>query len=211
MIRVNLLPRRREAKKEGGNWWIPVLVVLGIAELGGILIFHAQEKKVLDAQIDSNKKIEAAIAEKQANLGKHDQVKKDLADFLAREDAITKLEAGRAGPAAMLIDLSRILSSSKNQSIDPAALERLRKDDALPNPSWDPHRLWLVSFSEIAHNVSILGVGKTNDDVAEFLRRMSISRYFTDVVLVKTEEKTDKETTGDMPAISFEMRAKVRY
>ena len=79
----------------------------------------------------------------------------------------------------------------------------------------DFFRLWLVGFKELDRNVSLSGVGKTNDDVSEFLRRLSVSRYFTDVRLVKTEEKADKDGSGTAIAtqttISFEMRAKVRY
>jgi hypothetical protein len=59
----------------------------------------------------------------------------------------------------------------------------------------------------------MIGVGKTNDDVAEFLRRISVSRYFQNVKLVKTEEKNVAagKTTTSLNVIAFEMRASVRY
>jgi type IV pilus assembly protein PilN len=213
MIRVNLLPRRREAKREGGRAWMVILAVLLLAELVGIIVVHAQKKQILDEQLAKNRDIEKGIADKRGKIANHEAIKKQLAEYQQREDAIAKLQSGRTGPTAMLLEVSRILTPTKMPTVDPEVYERLRRDNpaALPSDKWDPHRLWLLTFKEIDRSVQITGIGKTNDDVAEFLRRLAISRYFADVKLVKTEEKNDKEITGGTPAISFDMRAKVRY
>ena len=72
--------------------------------------------------------------------------------------------------------------------------------------------MWLLNFKEENRAVVISGICKTNNpDVAQFMLRLGVSRYFSDVRLVKTEDKKDKDTTGDVPAIAFEIRAKVRY
>ena len=213
MIRVNLLPRRREAKREGGRAWIVVLAVLFLAEMVGIIVVHAQKKAVLDERLQKNADVERGITEKRGKVANHEAVKKQLAEFQLREDAIAKLQSGRTGPTAMMLEISRILTPNKMPTVDPDTYEKLRRDNpaALPNDHWDPHRLWLLSFKELDRNVQITGIGKSNDDVAEFLRRLSVSRYFSEVKLVKTEEKNDKETTGGLSAIAFDMRAKVRY
>jgi type IV pilus assembly protein PilN len=97
---------------------------------------------------------------------------------------------------------------------DPDQMERLRRENplAIPSERWDPHRLWLTAFKEDNKKVLMTGVGKTNDDVAEFLRRVSVSRYFKNVRLVKTEERQDR--VGNLPPVTvtgFEMRAEVKY
>ena len=215
MIRVNLLPRRREQKKEGGLAWIAVLAVAVLAEIVGIVIVHAQKKGELDEQLQANRGVEAAIAEKRAKVSNRDGIKKQLTEYQAREDAIAKLQAGRIGPTAMMIELSRILSPRKLPTIDPDTLDKLRRENpnAIPNDKWDPHRVWITKFSELDRNVSLTGMGKTNDDVAEFLRRMTLSRYFAEVKLVRTEERTDKDKASNVTytLTYFDLRAKVRY
>lgn len=215
MIRVNLLPRKRETKREGSKAWIFLVAAALLAELVGIVIVHAQKKKELDDQLEANHAIEAAIADKKSKVANHEAIKKELAEYQAREDAIAKLQAGRTGPTAMMLELSRVLTPRKLPTMDADQLEKLRRENpgAVPSDKWDPHRLWLTAFRELDRNVTITGVGKTNDDVAEFMRRITVSKYFTDVKLVKTVEKTEKDaaTGSAFTTIDFEMRCKVRY
>lgn len=213
MIRVNLLPRRRETKREGGRAWIGVIAVLFLLEVVAIIVVHANKRKVLDDQVAKNADIERDIADKRGKVANHDAVKKQLTEYQAREDAIAKLQAGRTGPTAMMLEISRVLTPGKMPTVDPEEYEKLRRDNpaALPSDKWDPHRLWLLTFKEENRVVALTGIGKTNDDVAEFMRRLNISRYFDDVKLVKTSEETNKDTTGGIAAIAFDMRAKVRY
>jgi type IV pilus assembly protein PilN len=215
MIRVNLLPRRKEAKREGGRAWIGVLSVAALLLIVGIVFVHANKKEELDKQMEANRAIEASIADKKAKVANHERVKKELAEYQAREDAIAKLQAGRTGPTAMMVELSRILTPRKLPTVDAEALEKLRRENpgAVPSEKWDPHRLWLISFRETDRNVSISGFGKTNDDVAEFLRRLTVSKFFTDVKLIRTDERIDKDPALGVTytTTSFEIKAKVRY
>lgn len=215
MIRVNLLPRRREAKREGSKAWVAVLIAAALLEIVGIVVVHAGKKKELDDQLEANRAIEASIADKKAKVANHEAVKKQLAEYQAREDAIAKLQAGRTGPTAMMLELSRMLTPRKLPSIDADALEKLRRENpgAVPSEKWDPHRLWLTEFKEVDRNVTIKGFGKTNDDVAEFLRRVTVSKFFTDVRLVRTEEKMEKDVAlgVNYSTTVFELKAKVKY
>ncbi|MBI2394024.1 MAG: PilN domain-containing protein [Deltaproteobacteria bacterium] len=215
MIRVNLLPRRREAKREGSKAWVAVLIAAALLEIVGIVVVHAGKKKELDDQLESNRAIEASIADKKAKVANHEAVKKQLAEYQAREDAIAKLQSGRTGPTAMMLELSRMLTPRKLPSIDADALEKLRRENpgAVPSEKWDPHRLWLIEFKEIDRAVTIKGFGKTNDDVAEFLRRVTVSKFFTDVRLVRTEEKMEKDQALGVTYSTtvFELKAKVKY
>ena len=215
MIRVNLLPRRRETKREGSKAWIAVLVAAALAQIVVIVILHAGKKKELDDQLEANRAIEASVADKKAKVQNHEAVKKQLAEYQAREDAIAKLQAGRTGPTAMMLEISRVLTPRKLPTMDAEQLEKLRRENpgAVPSEKWDPHRLWLTTFKEMDRNVTVQGFGKTNDDVAEFLRRLTASKYFTDFQLVKTEEKVEKDNAlgVNYSTISFEVKTKVKY
>lgn len=216
MIRVNLLPRRREQKREGGNLWIVALAAVVLAEIVGIIFVHAQKKTELDDIQQANNVLTASINQKKAQVQNHEAVKRDLAEYQKREDAIAQLQSGRTGPTALLLELSRMLTSRKLPTTDPEAMEKLRRENplAIPSDRWDPKRLWITSFKEDNKSVILLGVGKTNDDVAEFLRRVSVSRYFDKVKLVRTEERAATVAASGGPSIKvigFEMRASVRY
>lgn len=215
MIRVNLLPRRRETKREGGKAWIVILAAAALAEIVGVVVVHASKKKELDDQLEANRAVEASIADKKAKVANHETVKAQLAEYQAREDAIAKLQAGRTGPTSMMLELSRMLTPRKLPTVDADILEKMRRENpgAVPSEKWDPHRLWLTGFKENDRLVTVNGYGKTNDDVAEFLRRMTISKYFAEVKLVKTEEKIEKDNAlGVTYAVTtFELKAKVKY
>jgi type IV pilus assembly protein PilN len=215
MIRVNLLPRRREAKREGGKAWIVFLAAAFLAEIIGIAVIHANARTKLEGQNEQNRGLEAGIAEKKSKVANHEQIKKELAEYIAREDAIGKLLAAKTGPTSMMLEMSKILTPRRMPTVDPEALERVRRDNPtlMPNEKWDPKRLWILSFRENARVVSLTGTGKTNDDVAEFLRRMAISKYFDEVRLVRTEERNERDpsTAATIQTVYFDLRAKVRY
>jgi hypothetical protein len=53
------------------------------------------------------------------------------------------------------------------------------------------------------------GQGKTNEDVAEFLRRLALSEVFETVTLTKTEATEDN--ASGLSFIGFELTCRVRY
>ena len=93
-----------------------------------------------------------------------------------------------------------------------ATLTRLRQDDptATPyNPAWDTRRLWVKELVEEDRQCSIRGAGRTNEDIAEFLRRLTSSNRFENVELVRTEGVTDQ--ASGLVLINFELTAGVIY
>jgi type IV pilus assembly protein PilN len=217
MIRVNLLPRRREAKRESGKAWIFILAAAFVLEIVGIITVHFGKKNELDAQNVANAGLQAGIDEKRSKVANHEAIKKELADYVAREDAINKLLAGRTGPTAMLLEMSKLLTQRRMPTVDADILEKLRRENPgmMPSEKWDSKRLWITSFKEANRELTLSGVGKTNDDVAEFLRRMSVSKYFDSVRLIRTDERQEKDpllpTGPSVQTVAFDLKAKVRY
>ena len=71
-----------------------------------------------------------------------------------------------------------ILTSGRGPTTDSDKLEQLKRDNptAVPNPNWDPRRLWLTKYTELDRSVKIEGLARDGEDIAEFMRRLAVSR-----------------------------------
>src|SRR5262252_9886973 len=193
MIRINLLPLKREARRgagpsvgDGSNLWLAVLGGLVLLEAVGLLFWYKTRQNVLQDAQKQNQEIEANIANIKAQIANHGEIKNSLKELRDREEAIQKLQAARTGPTSTLLELSHVLTPGRGPTVDRDKLEQLKRDNpaAVPNPNWDPRRLWMTSYSEVERAVKINGLARDGEDVSEFLRRLSLSDYFTDLKLL---------------------------
>ena len=214
MIRINLLPgaRRQSASTGGGSqgWIIAYLVaaVLTIVGLGGV---YMGKNRVLEEQRARNDALTAQATELEQQSANIDAVRAELEQSRQLETVVSDLQRARYGPTAVLMEMSQILSVGGGPTVDPQRLEEIRRRNPLAgvNPSWDPRRLWLREFREENRECSVTGLGRTNEDVAEFLKRLTLSEKFEQVQLVKTEHTEDNETGLDL--IAFELDCRVIY
>src|SRR5262249_51634351 len=127
-----------------------------------------------------NQKIESTISDIKRQISNHAEIKASLAELREREDAISKLQAARTGPTAVLLELAHVLSEGRGPTTDPDRIEQLKRDDpgAVPNAGWDPRRLWLTQYNEVDRAVKMAGLARDGEDVSEFLRRLSLSDFF---------------------------------
>lgn len=109
------------------------------------------------------------------------------------------------------MELSRVLSIPGGPTINPAELERMRQENPLAgfNESWDVRRLWISRFEEVERDCKITGMGRSNEDVAEFLRRLTLSEIYDGVTLQRTRAATDSDTGLTM--VGFDITCKVKY
>jgi type IV pilus assembly protein PilN len=213
MIRINLLPAAKRTASTSGNaqlWGAAYL--LGLFAWGVLLFFvYLSTNSKLDEQRAANTALEQEIAaakQKSANIG---DVEAKLAKSRQLEEVVSKLQSARQGPARVLMELSQLLSEGGGPTVSPERLAVLRRDNPLAgfNPGWDPRRLWLTSFTEQNRQCSIRGFGKTNEDVAEFLRRLNLSNLFEKVSLTATSSAVEQGST--VPVVSFDLSCQVRY
>jgi type IV pilus assembly protein PilN len=213
MVRINLLPvaKRQVAAAGGGQLWGVIYLLCAFA--WGVVLFlvYLSFNGELEEQRARNGEIEAQIekARKQsANIG---EVEAQLARSKQLEEVVNGLQKARLGPTRLLMELSHILSAGRGPTADPDKIEQLRRSNPLAafNPGWDIRRLWLTSFSETNQQCKISGFGKTNEDIAEFLRRLALSDVFEKVTLQSTSSSKDKDT--DLPIVSFELSCEVKY
>jgi type IV pilus assembly protein PilN len=214
MIRINLLPgarRQAQAASGGGSsaWVIAYLVAAAV--LGVVLVFvYMGKQRALNDQLAVNQALTRQITDLEAQSANIEQVRAELERSRQLETVVNDLQRARYGPTAVLMELSKILSANGGPTIDPQRLEALRRDNPMAgfNASWDPRRVWMTEFTEEDRACTIRGVGRTNEDVAEFLRRLSLSDTFEAVELIRTQEQAD-EATG--VSTSFELTCRVIY
>lgn len=216
MIRINLLPgARKQAKGQpaagGVQGWI-IAYALTTALVMAVLAFvYLAKSRELNAALAVNAALSSQISDLETESANIDEVRAQLERSRQLEAVVSDLTRARYGPTAVLMELSRILSASGGPTVDPQRLEQIRSQNPLAvyNTSWDPHRLWLTEFEEEDRTCTIRGVGRTNEDVAEFLRRLSLSERFEAIELVKTEGTEDSATR--LPVIRFDLTARVIY
>jgi len=223
MIRINLLPtdKKKRARRMApsplpqgdfslGTWgaiyggaiavWLLVLGIFYVTQSGKIEVI-AQENKTLEARRDELKSKTKGLAEVEESLEKSRRLEK----------VVEELERARRGPTRAVMELSKVLSSPGGPTINPAELERMREENPLAgyNESWDVRRLWLTRFEEVDRECKMIGMGRSNEDVAEFLRRLTLSEIYESVTLQRTRAANDPETGLQM--VGFDITCKVKY
>lgn len=212
MIRINLLPQKRRTERaEGSQLWLAVVMVVMLAQVAALFVFHGFKSEELSDQRRKNAELTSQIDQSKNTVANHDDVKQKLTQLRAREEAIGKLQTARTGPTAILLELARLLTPGRGPSVDPDRLSQLRRDNPLAvfNPSWDSRRLWLVRFVENNRNLHLEGFAQDGEDVSELARRMNLSSYFADVRLLPASRQLD--ATTHVEVVSFALEAKVKY
>ena len=214
MIRINLLPgATRQAKSSSGGsqgWVIGYLVAAALCAVV-LAFFYVSKNRELNEQVAQNRSLQREIEDLEAQSANIEEVRGELERSQQLETVVAELQRARYGPTSVLMELSRILSRSGGPTVDPQRLEEIRRQNPLAayNTAWDHHRIWLTDFQEESRTCRIEGIGKTNEDVAEFLRRLTLSERFEQIELVKTEGTTDSGTR--LAVIGFELTCRVIY
>lgn len=213
MIRVNLLPQKREVKRatEANQGWLLVVVGLVAIEVVGLFVLHQWKREELARQTRKNAELTTQIDAIKKAVANHADVKAQLEVLRAREEAINKLQTARTGPTAVMLELSRLLTSGRGPTVDPDLLAQLRRDNPtiVFNPGWDARRLWLTSFQESDRVAKIEGLARDGDDVSELARRLNLSVYFAEVKLLPAVRSVDPDTKLEL--IKFQLQSKMRY
>ena len=215
MIRINLLPQAKRVTSTattGAQVWGYVYLAAAIVWCVALAFVYFSlvsdrdqaraQNDELTRQIDRVKQQSGNMTELQTQLDKAKQLEKVVNDLLA----------ARQGPTRMLLELSAILSQGRGPTVDPLKLEEMRKSnpEAGFSPGWDTRRLWIKSFKEEQLGCTIQGEARNNEDIAEFLRRLSLSTSFAEVSLVRTGQPA-MQPGAAAPSVSFELKCKVRY
>src|SRR5437763_185894 len=193
MIRINLLPVKATKRREQGVRQLIIGVVSVSVALVAIIIFHGTQVSQINQMRADNQATSRAIAALKAEIGDYDVVKAQVDELKRQKAAIDRLQKNRSGPVWLMRELSDILTKGKGPTFNKERYEeQLRKDpNAGFNPNWEPKRVWLLGYEEKAHQVKIHGAAKSDEDVAEFLKRLKQSAFFSDVYWQQTQPTID--------------------
>jgi type IV pilus assembly protein PilN len=209
VIRINLLPIRKVKKAEASQREFLYLGVAILAAVGGVIFMHLQAANQLEEIRRKNTILQADVARLKKEIGDYDKIRAQREELLRQRKTIQALDAGRTGPVYLLREMSELLSPGKGPTFDRVTYEEtLRRDpNAGFNASWDPRRVWLDGYTEDQKQVRLRGAAKSNEDVAEFLKRLNSSVFFSDVNLDSTSQTSGR----GIKYVTFGLSAKVIY
>ncbi|MBC8132171.1 MAG: PilN domain-containing protein, partial [Deltaproteobacteria bacterium] len=201
--------RRRDAGERA-------LVIMGaavLAAVGFLAVVTTRADSELQRLVRANNVIKDDIERMKTELGDYDAIKQQRADLLKQQKTIDALKTGRTGPVYLMRELSEILTTGKGPTFDRVSYEeRLRRDPNVGfNAGWDPRRVWLETFDEVQRKVRIQASARTNEDVAEFLKRLQLSVFFAEVTPESTTQVTDSVGAGGAKRVAFKLSARVVY
>lgn len=213
MIRINLIPGKKPKRAEAGQRHLVYMGVGLLVGVGALVMVHVSESNSLDEVRRQNSLIEQDIARLKTELGDYDKVKAQREELLKQRKTIQALDSNRTGPVFLLRELSEILTPGKGPTFDGVAYQEnlLRDPNAGFNASWDTHRVWLEGFDENQKKVRIRGSAKSNEDVAEFLKRLNLSVFFSDVSPESTNQVTVGGVGSTVKYVTFNLSATVIY
>jgi type IV pilus assembly protein PilN len=211
MIRINLLPVKAAKKREAGQRQLLLLVLALLGAVAVIVAIHLYKTAEIERLRHRNQEIAARLAKLKAEIGDYDVIKAQFDELTRQKQTIDRLKTGRTGPVGVMREMSDLISKGKGPRLNVADYEVLLKKDpnAGYNPTWDPRRLWITSYIESQRKVKLVGGAKSYDDVAEYMKRLQLSVYFTDVQLNPIRAAFDPKF--GVKYVSFEMTATANY
>lgn len=216
MIRINLLPTRDAPRRQAAVVQLIVVAVLLVVSAAVLVLVDSWQRSQITAQGRTNQVVENRIERIQKTIQDHDQIRDRISEIESKQGVIDQLQAGRTGPVMVMVELSKVLSRNGAPTIDhDRYMELVRRSPGQAyDPNWDGRRLWLREFREQNREVALSGVALSHEDVAELLRRLSLSDYFHQVVLIQTRsDERQSESVGPFGPrlVSFSIRCQLRY
>jgi type IV pilus assembly protein PilN len=176
MIEINLLPHR-ESRRIADLRQTVALLFLGLVIAGGGIFFVSRDLNAnLDTAETTVRQLEAAIDQFKPQQVQVAAFKKQRKRLEDKLDIIKGLEKARTGPVRLFDELSNLT----------------------------PDRLWLKTMKSDGTGIILEGASLDTGIVADFLRSLNQSDYFTNVDLKKT--KGGKEV-GGVRLVDFKISA----
>lgn len=180
MIEINLLPHR-EARRAADLRQTLALLVLGmILVAAGIAYVRGNMETSLAASQAQVRQLESDIAQYRPQEEQVESFKKVRSQLEDKLAVIDGLDKGRSGPIRLLDELA----------------------------TRTPDRLWLTSLETSGVKITIEGESLDTGMVADFLRALNDSQYFTNVDLDKTAR--GKEVEG-VKLVTFVITAELKH
>ena len=167
MIKINLLPFRLARKKENVRRQVSVFILL-LAFAAGCLYYGNSiwndQIKALELDVAS---LDYELKVAMTAAKEVDRITKELDDLAQKMKVIGELEADRKEQVELLEAMTKLV------------IEK---------------RMWFTSFSVSGRTISIKGIALDNTTVADFMRKLEKSGFFSSVVLGNLTKETVSKT-----------------
>ncbi|HEY4182733.1 MAG TPA: hypothetical protein VGM90_38140 [Kofleriaceae bacterium] len=200
MIKVNLLPSRKAAKKTSASDPSAKQMFLGVAAIVAmgaaifLLVDRPKRARLTDVR-HANDALNSSIADKKRQLVGYDDMKKSWEEANKRAAAIDRLMQNKVIPANALHELSRILtlqgptmSEQMTSLVATDANKRFESD-------WDGKHVWVFSFVDLNGGFRLDGGAQSESDVTQLSKRLAASVYFYDINPAGGERVADAQNS----------------
>ncbi len=204
MIRINLLPVREAEKKKSGRQLLVLGAVLIVAQMAVLFFIQSEANDTLADVRRNNADIKKQIDDLKKKTSAVADLQRQQAELEQQKAVLDGLIEGQTGPVKMLDELSRMLTPIEDPKL------KLEVQQRGWNPDWDPTRLWIDGFVEGERAVKIAGHARSNEDLAEFLQRLSSSRHFVKIKL-NVSESVEMSHLENAKMVEFDLNALVIY
>ena len=219
MIRINLLPIKQDRRREAARNQLIIGLVALLIEIGVFVAMYMSIDSEIDTQENINSNIRAEVQRIKAQIKDHQQILAEIADYEKRQASIDDLQRARTGPVYVMLELSNILSKGGRPNIDDVKYQELIRVDPTSgyDEDWDYRRLWISDFTEKDRKITLKGQALSHEDVAEFLRRINLSRFFVTSELISTNlgpitlKMPGVELGKTDAVVHFTVQGEVRY
>jgi type IV pilus assembly protein PilN len=181
MVRINLIPVRQVKKREVGRQQLVGFGALIIVGMALNYLWFSHVQEGVERQQANVAKLQREISALDAAIGEVNQITKEKKDLEDKLKVLDTLKRKRAGPVKVMDSLAQLM----------------------------PAHVWLTSMDEKGGAVQLQGLGMTNDDVAEFMRELKKSQYFSNIVLKKVSLQTTQGPVTQV--VQFEITCTVTY
>ncbi len=176
MIEINLLPHRESRRIADLRQTVAILFLGLVFAFGGIFFVARDLNADLERAETNVRQLEAAIEQFKPQQVQVAKFKKQRKRLEDKIDVIKGLERARTGPVRLFDELSNLT----------------------------PDRLWLQTLKTKGHNITLEGLSLDTGIVADFLRSLNQSEYFSEVDLKKT---SGGNSVGGVKLVKFKIRA----
>ncbi len=173
MIRINLLPVRAAKKKESIRFQLTVAVLITAMVVTVSSAYYLKLKSDVSMLKEDIDTMEEELRKLKRKVGELTKIKEQKKLLQNKLDVVNKLEKARTGPVAMFIQISEAI----------------------------PKKVWLISLTEKGKNITLNGNAVTDEDLAEFMRRLEAVEDIKKVELV-VAKRTKAQGVG-LDIVSF--------
>jgi Tfp pilus assembly protein PilN len=201
MIKINLLPQRRQRRVGGrraADESATRQLLYGVGSLAAaalvvLLVFDLPTRSARERYVRDEAALREEIRKQNEQLVGFRETQKAQADAEARKQSIDRLMRAKVVPAHVLHELSEILTSNHLPTM---TSDMLRKTSSDPNKrfqqDWDPTHVWLSGFSDNNGVFKLEGGAQSESDVTQLSKRLAASVHFMDVTPTGGERVMDQ-------------------